>query len=125
LSILAKFLIFLVALEHFYILYLEMYGTESKTAQKTFNLDLEFLKDERVKKILANQGLYNGFLASGLVWSLIEATEYQVQIAVFFIVCIICAAFYGSVTASKKIFMLQGVPAILALIALLLPLLIS
>lgn len=114
-----------MALEHFYILYLEMYGTESKTAQKTFNLDLEFLKDERVKKILANQGLYNGFLASGLVWSLIEATEYQVQIAVFFIVCIICAAFYGSVTASKKIFMLQGVPAILALIALLLPLLIS
>ena len=114
-----------MALEHFYILYLEMYGIESKTAQKTFNLDLEFLKDERVKKILANQGLYNGFLASGLVWSLIEATEYQVQIAVFFIVCIICAAFYGSVTASKKIFMLQGVPAILALIALLLPLLIS
>ena len=119
-SILAKFLILLVALEHFYILFLEMYGTESKTTQKMFNLDLEFLRDERVKKMLGNQGLYNGFLASGLIWSLIE-----VQIAVFFIVCIICAAFYGSVTVSKRIFILQGVPAILALIALLLPLLIS
>ena len=124
-SILAKFLILLVALEHFYILFLEMYGTESKTTQKMFNLDLEFLRDERVKKMLGNQGLYNGFLASGLIWSLIEATEYQVQIAVFFIVCIICAAFYGSVTVSKRVFILQGVPAILALIALLLPLLIS
>ena len=102
-----------------------MYKTESKTMQKTFDLDFEFLRDKRVKKMLENQGLYNGFLASGLIWSLVDATEYQVQIAVFFIVCIICAAFYGSVTVSKRIFMLQGVPAILALIALLLPLLIS
>ena len=122
---LTKILVLLVALEHLYIMVLEMYFNESRSAQKSFNLEVDFLKDERVKKMLGNQGLYNGFLASGLIWSLIEATEYQVQIAVFFIVCIICAAFYGSVTVSKRIFILQGVPAILALIALLLPLLIS
>jgi len=84
---------------------------------------IEFLKDERVKKMMSNQGLYNGFLASGLMWSLTESGEFQFQIAIFFLICIICAAIYGSVTVSKKIFLLQGIPALLAIMSLLLPLL--
>ena len=124
-SILAFILILFVAMEHYYILILEMYLNESKSIQKNFGLELGFLKDERVKKMLANQGLYNGFLASGLMWSLTESGEFQFQIAIFFLICIICAAIYGSVTVSKKIFLLQGVPALIAFILLLLPLIIS
>ncbi len=124
-SILAFILILFVAMEHYYILILEMYLNESKSIQKNFGLELGFLKDERVKKMLANQGLYNGFLASGLMWSLTESGEFQFQIAIFFLICIICAAIYGSVTVSKKIFLLQGMPALMAFILLLLPLIIS
>ena len=124
-SILAFILILFVAIEHYYILILEMYFNESETVQRNFGLDSKFLKDERVKKMMANQGLYNSFLASGLIWSLIETGEFQIQIAVFFLICIICAAVYGSVTVSKKIFLLQGLPALMAIIAVLLPLIVS
>ena len=124
-SILVFILILFVAIEHYYILILEMYLNESKSIQKNFGLELDFLNDERVKKMLANQGLYNGFLASGLMWSLTESGEFQFQIAIFFLICIICAAIYGSVTVSKKIFLLQGVPALIAFILLSLPLIIS
>ena len=85
-SILAFILILFVAMEHYYILILEMYLNESKSIQKNFGLELDFLKDERVKKMLANQGLYNGFLASGLMWSLTESGEFQFQIAIFFLI---------------------------------------
>ena len=126
-SILALILILFVAIEHYCILILEMYFNESETIQRNFGLDSKFLKDERVKKMMANQGLYNSFLATGLVWSLIESGEFQfqIQIAVFFLICIICAAVYGSVTVSKKIFLLQGLPALMAIIAVLLPLIAS
>ena len=124
-SILAFILILFVAIEHYCILILEMFFNESEAVQKSFGLELEFLKDERVKKMLANQGLYNGFLASGLMWSLTESGEFQFQIAIFFLICIICAAVYGSVTVSKKIFLLQGLPALMAIIAVLLPLIAS
>ena len=124
-SILALILILFVAIEHYCILILEMYFNESETIQRNFGLDSKFLKDERVKKMMANQGLYNSFLASGLIWSLTETGEFQIQIAVFFLICIICAAVYGSVIVSKKIFLLQGLPALMAIIAVLLPLIIS
>ena len=124
-SILALILILFVAIEHYYILILEMYFNESETIQRNFGLDSKFLKDERVKKMMANQGLYNSFLASGLIWSLTETGEFQIQIEVFFLICIICAAVYGSVTVSKKIFLLQGLPALMAIIAVLLPLIVS
>ena len=122
-SILAFILIIFVAIQHYCILILEMFFNESKAVQKNFGLELEFLKDERVKKMMSNQGLYNGFLASGLMWSLTETGEFQFQIAIFFLICIVCAAIYGSATVSKKIFLLQGIPALLAIISLLLPLL--
>ena len=122
-SILAFILIVFVAIQHYCILILEMFFNESGAVQKNFGLELEFLKDERVKKIMSNQGLYNGFLASGLMWSLTETGEFQFQIAIFFLICIVCAAIYGSATVSKKIFLLQGIPALLAIMSLLLPLL--
>ena len=124
-SILAFILIVFVAIQHYCILILEMYFNESETIQRNFGLDSKFLKDERVKKMMANQGLYNSFLASGLIWSLAETGEFQIQIAVFFLISIICAAVYGSVTVSKKIFLLQGLPALMTIIAVLLPLIIS
>lgn len=122
-SILAFILIIFVAIQHYCILILEMFFNESRSVQKSFGLDLEFLKDERVKRMMSNQGLYNGFLASGLMWSLTETGEFQFQIAIFFLICIVCAAIYGSATVSKKIFLLQGIPALLAITSLLLPLL--
>ena len=122
-SILAFILIIFVAIQHYCILILEMFFNESKSVQRSFGLELEFLKDERVKKMMSNQGLYNGFLASGLMWSLTETGEFQFQIAIFFLICIVCAAIYGSATVSKKIFLLQGIPALLAIMSLLLPLL--
>ena len=122
-SILAFILIVFVAIQHYCILILEMFFNESEAVQKNFGLELEFLKDERVKKMMSNQGLYNGFLASGLMWSLTETGEFQFQIAIFFLICIVCAAIYGSATVSKKIFLLQGIPALLAIMSLLLPLL--
>ena len=122
-SILAFILIIFVAIQHYCILILEMFFNESGAFQKNFGLELEFLKDERVKKMMSNQGLYNGFLASGLMWSLTETGEFQFQIAIFFLICIVCAAIYGSATVSKKIFLLQGIPALLAIMSLLLPLL--
>ena len=122
-SILAFILIVFVAIQHYCILILEMFFNESKSVQRSFGLELEFLKDERVKKMMSNQGLYNGFLASGLMWSLTETGEFQFQIAIFFLICIVCAAIYGSATVSKKIFLLQGIPALLATTSLLLPLL--
>ena len=122
-SILAFILIIFVAIQHYCILILEMFFNESGAVQKNFGLELEFLKDERVKKMMSNQGLYNGFLASGLMWSLTETGEFQFQIAIFFLICIVCAAIYGSATVSKKIFLRQGIPALLAITSLLLPLL--
>ena len=71
------------------------------------------------KKIAANQGLYNGFLAAGLVWSvLINDHTWHVNIAVFFLCCVITAGIYGAITASKKIFFVQAIPAIIALTVL-------
>lgn len=107
----------LVALEHYYILYLEMFQTTSKAAQKTFNLDAEFLADERVQTLFKNQGLYNGFLATGIVWGLFFAGD-SWSVVVFFIACVLVAAIYGAVTSSKQILFKQGLPAVAALLSL-------
>jgi putative membrane protein len=71
--------------------------------------------------LAANQGLYNGFLAAGLIWSFFIAdVAWSTNVAVFFLVCVIVAGVYGAVTATKKIFFIQAVPALLALGAVLL-----
>ena len=117
-GIIAGLLILLVAMEHIYILIMEMFFSESKAAQRSFGLEKEFLKDERVKIMMANQGLYNGFLAMGLIWSIFESGVFQIQLAIFFLTCVICAAIYGALTVSYRILFMQGIPAILALMVI-------
>ncbi|MEX0495688.1 putative membrane protein [Raoultella ornithinolytica] len=112
---LANILIALVAAIHLYILILEMFLWDTKTGRKAFNLSADFARDTRV--LAANQGLYNGFLAAGLLWGL-WAGESGFQLKVFFLSCVLVAGIYGSLTASRKILYVQALPAIAALAAL-------
>lgn len=105
----------LVAIEHLYILWLEMFAwtTRGKKTFKSIPPDLF----EKTKALAANQGLYNGFLAAGLVWSLlISDHDWSGYVATFFLSCVVIAGVYGGVTADKKIFVIQAMPAIIALV---------
>ncbi|OAQ39940.1 hypothetical protein A5893_09100 [Pedobacter psychrophilus] len=114
-KIISQILIAFVALEHLYIMYFEMFAWET-IGKKTFKtLGDELFKP--TKALAANQGLYNGFLAAGLIWTFfISDPQWSKNIAIFFLVCVITAGIYGAITASKKIFIVQALPAILALI---------
>lgn len=110
----AKVLIGIVALEHLYILYFEMFAWTT-IGRKTFR---QFPADlfEPTKSMAANQGLYNGFLAAGLIWSLLIGDPvWSKNVAYFFLGCVAVAGIFGAFTASKKIFYVQAVPALLAL----------
>lgn len=116
-EIIAKILIGLVALEHLYILYMEMFAWET-LGKKTFKGSLKEELFKPTKGLAANQGLYNGFLSAGLIWSLvITSTSWAENVAIFFLSCVIVAGIFGAITASPKIFFVQALPAILALIA--------
>jgi putative membrane protein len=99
-----------VALIHFYILILEMFLWEKPAGLRAFGLSKEFAAAS--KTLAANQGLYNGFLATGLLWGL-GAGDMRVQI--FFLGCVLVAGVYGALTASRKILFVQAVPAAIAL----------
>ena len=118
LTILGMVLVGFVALEHVYFLYLEMFAWTTPRVQRAFGTTPEFARDSKV--LAANQGLYNGFLAAGLLWGLIHpvaATGEQIQI--FFLGCVLIAALYGGLTVKRSILLLQGIPALLALLAVL------
>jgi len=118
-DVVAKILVGLVALEHVYILYMEMFLWVTPRVMKTFGTTPQFAQES--KTLAANQGLYNGFLAAGLFWSLLHPDPvFGKQISVFFLVCVIVAAIYGGMTAKRSILVVQGAPALIALIALLL-----
>ncbi|MBC9810966.1 DUF1304 domain-containing protein [Crocinitomicaceae bacterium CZZ-1] len=118
-EIVSKVLIGLVAFEHLYILYFEMFAWET-IGKRTFKTLPEHLFAP-TKGLAANQGLYNGFLAAGLIWSFfIRDERWADNIAAFFLSCVIIAGVYGALSASKKIFLTQACPAIAALIVLLL-----
>ena len=117
---LSTILVALVTIEHLYILYMEMFAWET-LGKKTFRGSLPEELFKPTKKLAANQGLYNGFLAAGLVWSFfIENIEWQKNVQIFFLGCVIVAGIYGALSASKKIFFVQALPAILALASVLL-----
>jgi len=111
----AEILIALVALEHLYILWMEMFAWET-AGKKTFKGALKSELFTPTKTLAANQGLYNGFLAAGLLWTFfIEDAVWKQHIAVYFLGCVAVAGMYGAVTASKKIFFVQALPALIAL----------
>ncbi len=111
-------LIGLLALIHLYILWFEMFAWESR-GPKVFR---DFPKDlfPKTKAMAANQGLYNGFLAAGLIWTFfITNLEWKTNVSIFFLACIFVAGVYGAATADKKILFVQTVPAGIALLLLL------
>lgn len=116
---LATILIAIIAIEHIYILYMEMFAWTT-LGKKTFKGAMDSSLFEPTKAMAANQGLYNGFLAAGLIWSLlIDDADWRVNIALFFLSCVSIAGIYGAITASKKIFYVQALPALIALAVIL------
>lgn len=118
-KIFAQIMIAIVAIEHIYILWIEMFAwtTKGKATFKSFPSDLF----EQTKTLAANQGLYNGFLSAGLIWSLIITDPvWGKNVALFFLCCVAVAGLYGGATASKSIFIKQALPALVAVIAVLL-----
>ncbi|RRH96189.1 DUF1304 domain-containing protein [Mesorhizobium tamadayense] len=108
-------LVGLVALIHCYIVYLEMVLWDTPRGHKAFNLKPHFASASKV--LAANQGLYNGFLAAGLIWGLyLGAGGFRIKI--FFLLCVAVAGLYGAATAGRKILFIQTLPATLAIIAL-------
>jgi putative membrane protein len=113
----ANALVALVAALHVYFLVLEMFLWTKPLGLKTFRNSIEKATDSAV--LAANQGLYNGFLAAGLVWGLIQSTPaFAFQIKLFFLLCVIVAGVYGAATVSRRILYVQAAPAVIALILL-------
>jgi putative membrane protein len=111
---LSQILTALVALEHLYILVLEMFLWTKPRGLKTFRLTPEFAMASQ--GLAKNQGLYNGFLAAGLMWGLLHPQpDMAFQLKVFFLGCVVTAGVYGALTVNRRIFFMQGVPALLAL----------
>lgn len=114
----ARFMVGLTALLHLSFLYLEMFLWNTAKGQKILKIDAEFA--EKSAALAANQGLYNGFMAAGLIWSLASSGDplkaYELQ--VFFLSCVIIAGFYGALTVSRSILFIQSLPALLGLIFL-------
>lgn len=108
----ALILTVLVAAVHFYIMILEMFLWETDRARKAFGTTAEFAKAS--KTLAANQGLYNGFLAAGLLWSLWMGEAGRATV-LFFLSCVVVAGIYGAATANKRILFVQALPAALAI----------
>jgi len=107
----------LVALLHLYFLTLEMFFWKKPLGRKTFGLTREFA--EASAGLAANQGLYNGFLAAGLIWGLSLGAAGD-SIKIFFLGCVIVAGVFGAATVNRKILWVQALPAIIALALVLL-----
>ena len=108
----ANILVCIVALLHIGFLALEMFFWDHPIGRKRFGLTPEFSKASA--SLAANQGLYNGFLAAGLIWGLITG---DASIKIFFLACVLIAGIYGGFTARRTILYIQALPALLALIA--------
>ena len=112
-------LVALVALEHLYILVLEMFLWTRPRGLRAFGMSPA--QAQATKVLAANQGLYNGFLAAGLFWSLVTPNaDFGFQLKLFFLGCVVVAGLYGGLTASRRILIIQALPAALAILAVLL-----
>ena len=110
-EILASALVALVAVEHLYILVMEMLLWQKAPGMRFHGFDADLA--QRTAAMAANQGLYNGFLAAGLIWGLLGGGFGPI---VFFLLCVAVAGIVGAITANRRILYIQTVPAILALI---------
>ncbi len=117
-GILTTILILVIAALHFYILWFEMFAWETKGPKVFRSFEAEMFP--KTKVMAANQGLYNGFLAVGLLWSvLIRDPAWSQNVALFFLGCVFVAGVYGAMTASKRILYVQALPAGVALLLVL------
>lgn len=113
LALIRMILVGLVAIEHGYFLYLEMFAWTTPRVQRIFGTTAEFAQQSST--LAANQGLYNGFLAAGLIWGLVHPNpNVGLQIQLFFLACILVAGIYGGITVKSSILIVQGIPALLA-----------
>ncbi len=110
----SSILVALVAIEHIYILILEMFLWTRPAGLRAFGMTPEFAQETAV--LAANQGLYNGFLAAGLAWGLILKTK-GFGVRVFFLACVVVAGVFGGITAKPSILFIQAAPAAIALVA--------
>ena len=112
--VLATIVVGAIALLHIYIMVLEMFLWTTPRARKAFGLTQDFAT--KTKALAANQGLYNGFLAAGLIWGLLHPDVWTgIQIQLFFLICVAVAGIYGALTAKISILFIQTFPAILAM----------
>ena len=117
-QILIQVIIGFVAFLHLYFLWLEMFAWTTRGPKVFRNFDKNLF--EPTKALAANQGLYNGFLSAGLIWTFfIQNEEWSNNIAIFFLSCVAVAGIYGALTASKKIFYVQALPALIGLVLIL------
>ena len=114
-TLLSSLVVAFVAVLHLYILVLEMFLWTTPRGRKAFGLTPEFAAASKV--MAANQGLYNGFMAAGLIWGLARG---DMPTQLFFLGCVLVAGLYGAATASRKILFVQAVPALVAIAAVLL-----
>ena len=115
--VVSKILIGLIAFEHLCIMWIEMFAWTT-LGKKVFKVLPEDLFS-KTKVMAANQGLYNGFLSVGLIWSLfIKDYMWSNNVAIFFLCCVIIAGIYGSITVTKSIFFKQSLPAIIVIAVL-------
>jgi putative membrane protein len=112
---LRDFLVGFVALEHLGFLVLEMFLFKGPAGRRLFRTTPEFAA--QAAPLAANQGLYNGFLAAGLIWSLLAPEALAGPLRVFFLACVLVAAVFGAATVSRRILLIQGFPAAVALVA--------
>ena len=116
--VVAQLLVLAVAAEHLWILVLEMFLFTKPIGLKTFHVSLA--QAQQSARAMANQGLYNGFLAAGLLWSLFAPEPLGFSLKVFFLACVVVAGVFGAATVSRAILFVQGLPAAVALALVLL-----
>jgi putative membrane protein len=117
--VIARLIVVVVALLHLYFLWLEMFAWTTKGPKVFRNFPKELFVP--TKSMAANQGLYNGFLSAGLIWSLlITDLNWSMYVALFFLGCVAIAGIYGAFSVSKKIFYIQGLPALMGILLFLL-----
>ena len=117
-EIVANVVVAAIALLHVYILVLEMFLWTTPIGRRAFGLKPEFAQESAA--LAANQGLYNGFLAAGLIWGLVAGGSVGFQAKVFFLVCVLVAGVYGAITVNRRILYVQAVPAAIGLALVLL-----